>query len=289
MTAVSRTRRWAAPRCPARSIAPLPAPGPSAAVAAGLPPPPPPPPPRRAPLRSQRCRQPLPARSAPSRAARPAAAPDFGQINFQVWERCGAHGGSSYSPPPPPPPPEPRCRGCGRGCPQPAARSLSADFPLPLRTHLPDGGFSPRPPLSKFNLILFFPKSAEGGGEAQPSPSPPPALSSIALQVAWSRAAPPPDRASPPPPRPRRPARSRRRRHHELPLRARPLPTAPGAHGTEPPLGCTPPSPISTAQRAAPRLSVRVGVRGGLRQLSPSAFFSFFLSFLSLSLLASPN
>ena len=272
MTAVSRTRRWAAPRCPARSIAPLPAPGPGAAVAAGLPlppPPPPPPPPRRAPLRSQRCRQPLPARSAPSRAARPAAAPDFGQINFQVWERCGAHGGSSYSPPPPPPPPEPRCRGCGRGCPQPAARSLSADSPLPLRTHLPDGGFSPRPPLSKFNLILFFPKSAEGGGEAQPSPSPPPALSSIALQVAWSRAAPP--RPVPPPPPPRVAA----------PGAASPDCAGRPWHGAAARMYPTVADLHRATRSSAPECAC--GRAGGAPPAVPLRFF-FFLSFFSLSL-----
>lgn len=86
-------------------------------------------------------------RSLPRSAARTAAAVDFGQINFQVWERCGSHGGSSYSPPPPPPP-VPRCRGCRRGCPQPR-RPISSPPPpsLPLRTHFPNSGFSPRPPL----------------------------------------------------------------------------------------------------------------------------------------------
>lgn len=104
-------------------------------------------------------------RSAPRSAARTAAALDFGQINFQVWERSGSYGSSSYSPPPPPPPVR-RCRGCRRGCPQPRSPIRSPPPPsLPLRTLFPSSGFSPRPP-------LFFCKS-KGGGERLPSPPPP--------------------------------------------------------------------------------------------------------------------
>lgn len=133
-------------------------------------------------------------RSVPRSAARTAAALDFGQINFQVWERSGSHGSSSYSPPPPPPP-VPRRRGCRRGCPQPRSPIRFPPPPsLPLRTHFPNSGFSPRPP--------FFCKS-EGGGVGRDFPPPHPPLSTlIAFQVAEE-----PGRASPARPADSRPSR----------------------------------------------------------------------------------
>lgn len=130
-----------------------------------------------------RCR-----RSAPRSAARTAAALDFGQINFQVWERSGSYGSSSYSPPPPPPPVR-RCRGCRRGCPQPRSPIRSPPPPsLPLRTLFPSSGFSPRPP-------LFFVKVRGVGWGETSLPATPrfPLLSHYKL---------PGSRAEPPPPRP---------------------------------------------------------------------------------------
>lgn len=131
--------------------------------------------------RSRRLRRwPPPLRSAPSSAARTAPALDFGQINFQVWERSGSHGSSSYSPPPPPPP-VPRCRGCRRGCPSPlrSRRASLSARPFPTATFLPG------PP--------FFCKSEGGMGWGETSLPPAPPLSSlIALQVAGE-----PGRASP--------------------------------------------------------------------------------------------
>lgn len=156
MTAVSRVRRRASPRSPANSIDPLPDLG-----GGGW-------------LLLSRGRSPLPflaslaaataassprggsparcLRSVPRSGARTAAALDFGRINFEVWEPCGSHGSSSYSPPPPPPPPVRRCRGCRRGCPSPAARSAPrrCRASLSART-FPTAAFLPGP-----HFFFFF-------------------------------------------------------------------------------------------------------------------------------------
>lgn len=219
-----------------------------------------------------RCR-----RSAPRSAARTAAPLDFGQINFQVWERSGSYGSSSYSPPPPPPPVR-RCRGCRRGCPQPRSPIRSPPPPsLSLRTLFPSSGFSPRPP-------LFFVK-VRGVGRDFP-PRHPPLSPLIALQVAGEpgRASPAPSRrlaSLPPCPSPGEaggPSAAQQLRlpglRHKLPLPmavpAR-LPLGRGgsgarparSHGSQPPLGCTPPSPIAAAPRRAGARSARTVLSGG--------------------------
>lgn len=182
LTAGSPLRRRATPRSPANSTARLPLLGGGGGCCCcrrAIPPPLPR-------LVSRRLRRwPPPLRSAPSSAARTAPALDFGQINFQVWERSGSHGSSSYSPPPPPPP-VPRCRGCRRGCPSPlrSRRASLSARPFPTATFLPG------PP--------FFCKSEGGDGVGRDFPPPPPLFPLLSrYKLPGSRAEPPPPAPSP--------------------------------------------------------------------------------------------
>lgn len=227
-------------------------------------------------------------RSVPRSGARTAAALDFGRINFEVWEPCGSHGSSSYSPPPPPPPPVRRCR---RGCPSPAARSAPRRrrASLSART-FPTAAFLPGP---HFFFFFFFVKVRRegGGGRAFPSPSAP--LPFITLQVAGELGRlprPVPSRPVHPPGGGREETmeggregwRGRPGRRHKLPLPvAVPARLLRGSHGRQRPLGCTPLSPIATSLPAPPHPAApRRRLPGGLSSSGPLRLFFFILFFI---------